>query len=178
MAQLDQRRWPPVIKALDVEGLVFERGSIFYYKSLSEIAAQDNRWQVGHRPFVIYRRAQLPEGKHDWATVDAYGVGYEPATWHPYEQPLAPYVYWLDKLTAPGDVILDPFCGSGTTGVACLRVGLRTFVGCEIDPERAHTARVRIAKEAARLKQQAPKDERQRRQLTTACLPGLRAVAG
>ena len=34
----------------------------------------------------------------------------------------------------PGDVILDPFMGSGTTGVACMNLG-RKFIGIEIEPK-------------------------------------------
>ena len=36
--------------------------------------------------------------------------------------------------TNPGDLIVDPFCGSGTTGIACLNTG-RRFIGIEIDTE-------------------------------------------
>jgi site-specific DNA-methyltransferase (adenine-specific) len=32
----------------------------------------------------------------------------------------------------PGETVLDPFMGSGTTGVACARIG-RRFIGCELD---------------------------------------------
>ena len=46
--------------------------------------------------------------------------------------------------SAPGDVVLDPFAGSGTTGVVALRHG-RAFVGCEINPDYAALARERIA---------------------------------
>jgi DNA modification methylase len=35
--------------------------------------------------------------------------------------------------TAHGDTILDPYMGSGTTGVACVQTG-RNFIGIEIDP--------------------------------------------
>lgn len=34
----------------------------------------------------------------------------------------------------PGDVVVDPYMGSGTTGIACARIG-QPFVGIEIDPE-------------------------------------------
>jgi site-specific DNA-methyltransferase (adenine-specific) len=61
-------------------------------------------------------------------------------------------VHWLERLLEPGAVVLGPFCGSGTTGVACLRVGLLTFIGCEVDKESAHISRARIAEEAKRLK--------------------------
>lgn len=45
--------------------------------------------------------------------------------------------------SAPGDVVLDPFAGSGTTGVVALRHG-RAFVGIELNPDYAEMARKRI----------------------------------
>jgi DNA modification methylase len=47
----------------------------------------------------------------------------------------------------PGDVVLDPFAGSGTTGMVALRYG-RSFVGCELNPEYADLARDRIIADA------------------------------
>lgn len=46
--------------------------------------------------------------------------------------------------SAPGDLVLDPFCGSGTTGVVALRHG-RRFLGIDLNPEYAQMARQRIA---------------------------------
>jgi len=43
-----------------------------------------------------------------------------------------------------GDLILDPFCGSGTTCVAAKKLG-RRYIGIEIDPTYADIARRRIA---------------------------------
>ncbi|MEM4203789.1 MAG: site-specific DNA-methyltransferase [Candidatus Methanomethylicaceae archaeon] len=43
----------------------------------------------------------------------------------------------------PGDVVLDPFCGIGTTGVVALRHG-RKFIGCDINPEYIEYAEKRI----------------------------------
>jgi DNA modification methylase len=42
-----------------------------------------------------------------------------------------------------GDLVLDPFTGSGTTGAVALRLG-RSFVGCELNPAYAELARARI----------------------------------
>jgi DNA modification methylase len=63
---------------------------------------------------------------------------------HPTVKPLDLMV-WLCTLTATpkGGVILDPFCGSGTTGIAALRVG-RQFIGIERDPEYVRIARARM----------------------------------
>jgi site-specific DNA-methyltransferase (adenine-specific) len=44
----------------------------------------------------------------------------------------------------PGDTVLDPFLGSGTTGVACKNLG-REFIGVERDPEYFAVASARIA---------------------------------
>lgn len=46
----------------------------------------------------------------------------------------------------PGDLVVDPFCGSGTAGAACLRLG-RRFIGVERNPEFARLASERLAKE-------------------------------
>ena len=54
---------------------------------------------------------------------------------------------WFIKLfTAEGDVVLDPFIGSGTTAIACIRAG-RHFVGVEIEQEYYKLARELIDKE-------------------------------
>lgn len=51
---------------------------------------------------------------------------------------------WFIKLfTLPGDMVLDPFLGSGTTGVVCRRQN-RRFIGIEILPEYVDLARERI----------------------------------
>jgi DNA modification methylase len=47
----------------------------------------------------------------------------------------------------PGDLVLDPFAGSGTTGVVALRLG-RSFVGIELSPTYAEMARRRIEDDA------------------------------
>lgn len=65
---------------------------------------------------------------------------------HPCPKPLEWAEKQVDMLSQEGDAVLDPFLGSGTTGVACVRTG-RRFVGIEIDPGYFDTACSRIAKE-------------------------------
>ena len=45
--------------------------------------------------------------------------------------------------TNEGDIVFDPFVGSGTTGVACRLLG-RNFIGCEIEEKYANIAKQRI----------------------------------
>lgn len=61
---------------------------------------------------------------------------------HVNEKPLALISWLVGKL--PGAVILDPFAGSGTTGVAAIQTGRRVIL-CEIDPTYTQTARRRCA---------------------------------
>jgi site-specific DNA-methyltransferase (adenine-specific) len=53
----------------------------------------------------------------------------------------------LVRIVPPGGTVLDPFTGSGTTGVAALTEG-RQFVGCEITSTYAAVARERLARAA------------------------------
>lgn len=51
---------------------------------------------------------------------------------HPTQKPIA-LMSWCIQMTADGASVLDPFMGSGTTGVAASKLG-RRFIGIEIDP--------------------------------------------
>ena len=51
----------------------------------------------------------------------------------------------VEKFTRPGDVVLDPFLGGGTTGIAALKLD-RRFVGVDVDAECIVTTKARIAK--------------------------------
>jgi DNA modification methylase len=62
---------------------------------------------------------------------------------HPSPKPLDYMRKLIVRLTNPGDTILDPFMGSGTTGVACVQTG-RNFIGIEIDPGYFEIAKRRI----------------------------------
>lgn len=63
---------------------------------------------------------------------------------HPTQKPIELMAWLIERFTDPGDIVLDPFCGSGTTGVACVRTG-RRFIGIEIDPTYYAIAQRRIA---------------------------------
>ncbi len=62
---------------------------------------------------------------------------------HPTVKPLALIQFLVRLVTPPGGVVLDPFTGSGTTGVACVREGFG-FLGIEKDVGYVGIARKRI----------------------------------
>lgn len=62
---------------------------------------------------------------------------------HPTPKPSELVRHFLELHTKPGDLVLDPFAGAGTTGVACAQLG-REFLGFEIDEHWCKVANERI----------------------------------
>ena len=65
---------------------------------------------------------------------------------HPTVKPIDLMAYLCRLITPPGGTILDPFTGSGSTGVAALREGFK-FIGIELNAEYAEIAQKRIENE-------------------------------
>lgn len=72
---------------------------------------------------------------------------------HPTVKPIGLMRYLCRMITPPGGTVIDPFTGSGTTGVAALLEGFR-FIGIERETEHIETARQRLS-DTASVKNQA-----------------------
>lgn len=85
-------------------------------------------------------------------TLDLWEIPPESATrvGHPAPFPVELPSRLIDLYTYRGDLVLDPFLGSGTTAVAALRSG-RHFVGYDLDPSYVQLAERRVAEERQRL---------------------------
>lgn len=102
----------------------------------------------GDRPGMGYETLAMlhREGRKRWN-----GGGHH-AVWvcnierggHPTQKPLKLIADWVAKFTEPGETVLDPFMGSGTTGIACILQG-RKFIGIEKRPDYFEMACRRIA---------------------------------
>ena len=97
-------------------------------------------------------------GFNNWEPILLYGVERlandviavpnlpdEDSRGHPTPKPLGLITKLLRRLTKHGDLISDPFIGSGTTAVAAKKLG-RHYFGCDINPEYVEMAMERIAK--------------------------------
>ncbi|HEX8834302.1 MAG TPA: site-specific DNA-methyltransferase [Abditibacteriaceae bacterium] len=62
---------------------------------------------------------------------------------HPTQKPVPLMRHLVLSYTNPGDVVLDPFAGSGSTGVACLE-NQRRFIGIEKEPDYFERAKTRL----------------------------------
>ena len=72
-------------------------------------------------------------------------VGRKEQTGHPAQKPVAVYESLLKMVTVHGDMVFDPMCGSGTTGVVCEKLGCSAVLGDE-NPEYIAIVRRRLAK--------------------------------
>jgi site-specific DNA-methyltransferase (adenine-specific) len=107
--------------------------------NVESLTTRSRRQELGDR------RAN-PAGKvldDVWTISRVCGTFYERVDGMPTQLPLALVRRVVRGLTRPGDLVLDPFTGSGTTGVACVEHG-RRFQGIELREEYAAKARARI----------------------------------
>lgn len=93
------------------------------------------------KPVLIYSKGKA--GTHEWWT-DYIESPYRSKKYHKWGQSLVPFRQLAEWFSRPGDLILDPFLGGGTTALACLQTG-RSCIGYEIDETMADVARQRLA---------------------------------
>jgi predicted RNA methylase len=77
-------------------------------------------------------------------TPDSMGGRRTAQNHHPTVKPIKLMEYLIKLVTPKGGTVLDPFCGSGSTGVAAFKNGFK-FIGIEMSPEYVEIAEKRIA---------------------------------
>ena len=100
---------------------------------------QQARWKAGKMRFVPGPPSVLE------APLNIGFVGRSEQTGHPAQKPLAVIEPLILMATREQDTVLDPMCGSGTTGEACLRLNRRAVL-CDSSGEYLSVTRSRIDK--------------------------------
>lgn len=115
------------------------------------------------KPYKAKRSGKLYEGFGEYSNINGENFGSrnpysiihikadKKDNKHPSQKPVELMEYLSLTYTNEQETILDPFMGSGTTGVAALKLG-RKFIGIEIDETYFKIAVERISKEANQLK--------------------------
>lgn len=120
-------------------GLPKSRGWLCWYKpdAPPSMGHFDLCWTNGDRPSRLIR--------HSIRATNAERCG------HATQKPARVMRWTLETIGVEyGMTVLDPFCGSGSTGVACAQLGIN-FIGIEIDAGYCEIARRRIAEAANHL---------------------------
>lgn len=98
--------------------------------------------------YFVYKKRTGTFNNNGKAVHDFFETSVTPASEkkygkHPTQKPVALLENFVELLSNPGDVVLDPFMGSGSTGVAALKHG-RKFIGVELSNEYCEICEKRL----------------------------------
>lgn len=95
----------------------------------------------GHRPVLVFQKPPIKAKR--WMNDTIVSTSGPEKDLHRWQQSLPSMQELVERATRRGDLICDPFTGSGTTGVAAISLQ-RRFLGSEINPATAKIARDRM----------------------------------
>jgi site-specific DNA-methyltransferase (adenine-specific)/modification methylase len=143
--------WDDAPMSLDLANLIMSKGEkiIFWGGNYYGLPASQC-WLVwdkrvnGHFADceLAWTNMNKPVRKFEWMWNGMLRQGKEQRNGHPTQKPLALMSWCIEQADNP-DTILDPFMGSGTTGVAAVQMG-RKFIGIEREPNYFEIACKRI----------------------------------
>lgn len=99
------------------------------------------RFNEFYKPILIFQKPPKKK-QREYCDDIIQGSGAEKSL-HRWQQSERELHTIVDKFSAIGDTILDIYCGSGTTGVVCKKLG-RKFIGFDIDPDCIKESKIRI----------------------------------
>jgi hypothetical protein len=98
---------------------------------------------TGWKPLLIFTRNDADRGAQPWLLDDVVTSSGDDKNHHHWGQNVGPFSRLIESLTQPGDLVVDPFVGGGTTAVAARDTG-RRFFGCDIDASAVTTSTERV----------------------------------
>ena len=101
-------------------------------------------WRPCHELVLICTRGRFVTHSNNLRTILEFKKVHHSRSLHPTEKPIPLLEHLIREPAYDPQVILDPFMGSGTTGVACVNSG-RRFIGMEMDAGYFEIARERIS---------------------------------
>lgn len=105
-----------------------------------------NRWYLKNTELILFFRKGKAKPINDLTSRDWFEVKMptqKTGKLHITQKPLQLIQKIITNSTVPNEIVLDPFMGSGTTGVACLNTN-RAFIGMELDEKYFEIAKNRI----------------------------------
>ncbi|MCG3267763.1 DNA methyltransferase [Yoonia sp. I 8.24] len=120
-----------------------------------KVRATRNRWYMKHLEYTLYfwKGAADPKGINDCGSKQLFTLNAPRRSDHPTEKPVELFSHYILNSSHQGDLVLDPFMGSGTAMLSCIAHG-RRGIGIEKDPDHFATA-VKAVTEAYQAKEAA-----------------------
>lgn len=94
------------------------------------------------RPILVYKQPGKTAVRN-WQPDSLKGT--RDKSFHEWQQQIEPPLKWIEAYTHPGDLVVDPFVGGGTTLVAC-KLLKRHYLGFDIDPMAVKVTKMRLEK--------------------------------
>lgn len=143
--------WTTVQAVLEIRGAISLAGmqikSVVYWTKTNPQPVLDKNFQQGVEVAVYGKNRGRVHAWNGPVSNSFIGPGAPTAKrLHDTQKPVNLMLWNVEVLTDPGMLVIDPFMGSGTTGVACLRSG-RRFIGIERDDVHFATACERLKNE-------------------------------
>lgn len=98
---------------------------------------------TGWKPLLIYSHPAAPDDP-EFLLDDVFASDGDDKGHHHWGQSESGMAAIVERFTKPGQLVVDPFLGGGTTGIVCRDLG-RRFVGCDIDAAAVKAATERLA---------------------------------
>src|SRR5574344_961102 len=102
-----------------------------------------NMYYMDSHEYIIFCRKGKAKKINNCGTKSVLNVDNPRNKLHPTEKPVELMEILINNSSLDGEVVLDPFMGSGSTGVACINTN-RNFIGIELDETYFNIAKERI----------------------------------
>ncbi|MFG6082904.1 site-specific DNA-methyltransferase [Paracoccus litorisediminis] len=108
-----------------------------------------NRWYMKDLEYTLYLYKGRAKTIRQPGSKQLFSAARPDCDWHPTAKPVALFEHYISNSSDPGDLVIDPFGGSGTCAIAALKTG-RRCISYEINPEwfERKVARIRKAHDA------------------------------
>lgn len=139
-----QIRLPDVLDILRAGGLEYYWQDVQLHAAANRVAAiHARRVLCLYKPILIFQNPPFdPSPEYFYDVIRSR----RSKKFHPWQQSIQDAIQILQRLTTPGDVVLDPFLCTGTTAKAAKLLG-RHYLGFEIDPEMCRVAESEVGQE-------------------------------
>jgi adenine-specific DNA-methyltransferase len=133
--------WMPLMRSYKSDGIELKQ-MLVWDKGYPGMGDLDGNWGCGHEVILYLKKGRrpIPKRRSGIIHVDKIPSG---QNIHPTEKPVALLKQLLEMSTAPGDLVVDPFSGSGSTSVAAMELA-RNSLAFEIDEQYIAPSRSRL----------------------------------
>ena len=125
----DAKNLPATFEALSLAAFDLHNVLVWHKRTCTA-----NRWYMKDCEYTVYGWKGRARAINDCSAKQLASAPHQDVTNHPTEKPVALFQHYISMSTKPGETVIDPFMGSGSSAVAAVRAG-RPYIGIELDSD-------------------------------------------